>query len=246
MTEEGGNAARDPKRLSPPSFELPSDDDSDDYEVWTVRLPTSLNVGELQGVELDMNNTASLATFQADNVEYGMTNGDAAENEQFRLLLRDGAFMQPHTRPFDRHVNVTVATGEMVDTELAPRIETAPTPADTIRRSYSHVPQASGMKRRWMPPGGGSVATIPTASGSTVKDKTDGRINGLKDDERGSSAAAASSAKRNDETPRASKRAKHEDVHINGDHSSSKKKSKKKKHKKEKKSSKKKKRVKES
>ena len=191
MTEESGNA-RDPQRLSPPTFTLPAN--MDDYEVWTVRLPTSLDIDLLQGIEIDTTNNASLATFQADNVDYGLTNGDASENEQFRLLLRDDDFLRPYARPFDRHVNVTAVVEETLDIELAPRLETAPTPADPVRRSYSHVPQASGLKRRWMPPGGGNVASTPT-SRTKVEN---GKINGIKYDDDSSSALRSPSK---NETP---------------------------------------------
>jgi len=259
-----GRSARDPNRLTPPSFELP--DNMDDYELWTVRLPSSVNVESLQGVELDMSRSASLGTFQADDADYTLSRGAAFENEQFRLLLRDDNFLRAHERPFDGHVNVNAAIGDMVDTELAPRLETAPTPADTIRRSYSHVPQVSGLKRRWMPPGGGSVP--PAARGEKSKEKgtSDGTLNGVIGDGEGvgsapstpkarkrksggqhsssatgSSKIRAASSADGDDTP-ASKRGKHEETHVNGDHFSSKNKSKKER-KKEKKANKEKKRA---
>lgn len=190
--------------------------------MWTVRLPASLNIKKLQGVELDMNNSTSLATFSANNIDYGFTNGDVAENEQFRLLLREDDLLEPHARPFDRHVNVTAAIGERLDTELAPRLETAPTPADGIRRSYSHVPQATGLKRRWMPPGGGSVPA--TAAGSKRKEAPAENMNGIKDHAATGGSKASKSAEH--DSP-ASKRSKVDESHMNGDHSSSKKKSKK-------------------
>jgi hypothetical protein len=159
MTEENGNR-RDRLTLSPPTFSLP--DNIGDYELWTVRLPTSLDIAALQGVKLD---TEKLGTFQSDNVEYGMTYGHAVENEHFRLLVRsDGDYLHLHNRPFDRHVNIVDASSlvETADTELAPRLEMAPPAVDQVRTSYSHIPQASGLKRRWMPPGVSASATTCT------------------------------------------------------------------------------------
>lgn len=163
MTEENGNR-RDRLTLSPPAFSLPQN--MDDYELWTVRLPTSLDIAALQDIELDIE---KLGTFQADDVEYGMTYGHAVENEHFRLLVRNdgsggGDYLHLHNRPFDRHVNVVDASSlvETVDTELAPRLEMAPPPVDPVRICYSHIPQASGLKRRWMPPGGVSASSATT------------------------------------------------------------------------------------
>ena len=161
MTEENGNR-RDRLTLSPPTFSLP--ENMDDYELWTVRLPTSLDIAALHDVELDIE---KMGTFQADNVEYGMTYGHAVENEHFRLLVRnDSGYLHLHNRPFDRHVNVVDASSlvETVDAELAPRVEMAPPPVDPVRISYSHIPQASGLKRRWMPPGVSTSATYTVIS----------------------------------------------------------------------------------
>jgi hypothetical protein len=165
MTEENGNR-RDRLTLSPPTFPLP--DDMDDYELWTVRLPSSLNIESLQGVELD---TKKLGRFQAENIDYGMTYGHAVENEHFRLLVRNGDYLHPHDQPFDRHVNVVDASSlkDTVDTELAPRLEMAPPTVDAVRKSYSHIPQASGLKRRWMPPGASAPSTVTVALKRTPK-----------------------------------------------------------------------------
>ena len=113
MSHEGA-AARDSSnaRLSPPLFELP--ENMNDYEVWTVRLPASLNVDSLQGVELDVSETATFQT-EDDEQQLRMTRGEAFENEQFRLLIRDNDdndFLVPHNRPFDRHYNISVNHGD--------------------------------------------------------------------------------------------------------------------------------------
>jgi hypothetical protein len=155
MTEENGSR-RDRLTLSPPTFSIPND--LDDYELWTVRLPTSLNIEALQGIELD---AEKLGIFQAESMAYGMTYGHPVENENFRLLLKSGDFLHFHDQPFTRHVNVVDAMSlkDTVGTELAPRLETAPPTADPVRKSYSHIPQASGLKRRWMPPGTGAPSS---------------------------------------------------------------------------------------
>lgn len=234
MSQDGGSA-RDSRRLSPPSFELP--DDMGDCEMWTVRFPSSVDIHSLQGLELDLNSNTSLATFQAGETDYTVTRGAASENEQFRLLLRDDNLMRPYERPFDGHFNVSVSARDMAETQLAPRLETAPTPADTVRQSYSHVPQLSGLKRRWMPPGGGSVPAA--AIQSTSKDSSEPEINGVKDvsshkrrkatehSETTLGASKTSGDAPSEVTASASIRGKDDDVQMNGDHSSSKKKSKK-------------------
>jgi hypothetical protein len=87
MTKENGSC-RDRHTLSPPTFSIPHD--LEDYELWTVRLPTSLDIEALQGIELD---AEKLGRFQAENVAHGMTYGHPVENENFRLLLKSGDFL---------------------------------------------------------------------------------------------------------------------------------------------------------
>jgi hypothetical protein len=120
---------------------------------------------------------AILGTFKQENTEYGLVSGQAAENESFRLLLADEeqsdddssssssdsssesdhskakqkkVFMRPSEISFERHINVVdvASLRDRPETELAPRLEIAPEPADPIRRSYASIPQATGLKRR--------------------------------------------------------------------------------------------------
>lgn len=260
--------------LDPPDFELPNDDD---FELWTVRLPSSLNVEDLKGVELDLNNAASMATFPASAssnaaTEFTLSQGSVAENEQFRLLLRDDnsddddnatTFMRPHAQPFSRHLNVNLTPFKVEDTRLAPRLETAPKPADSrsFRRSYSHVPQATGLKRRWMPPGAGIAATsTSSASTSVTTTESVARKTSVEDDNDSSDdddnrkrpaisprpQSTSPPKKRIKQIPNGDKMNDNErysfkpirqkdEVQMNGDHSQEKKASKKKKSKKEKK-----------
>lgn len=228
MSEDDGNA-RVPFQLVPPSFALPQD--MEDYELWTVRLPHDIDVEQLQNMELDMSNPSSLASFQANDVDYGLREGGASENAQFRLLLRhdDDTFLRPNERPFDRHVNVTATIGETLDTDLAPRF-------DGIRRSYSHVPQASGLKRRFMPPGAGCVPSTIQGDDKSKPSAKDVKASSCpkrqKTDKTPPTASVASSIE-NDGGPITSSRTKEkEEVYMNGDHSSSKQKAKKSKRKK--------------
>lgn len=239
MSQDGAAARDSSNRLSPPLFELP--ENMNDYEVWTVRLPASLNVDSLQGVELDMSESATFQTEQQQQLS--MARGEAFENEQFRLLIRNDAFLVPHDRPFDRHFNISVHHGEVADTQLAPRLEMAPEPTDTFRQSYSHIPQVSGLKRRWMPPGGGIAPNkqmIFTQENGNIEESVAAAQ--VKSNETPAVHSITASVASSNDTPPSSNRTPKEEPYMNGEHTSSKKKAKKHKRDKKKKKEKKKRR----
>jgi hypothetical protein len=230
MSQDGAAARDSSNRLSPPLFELP--ENMNDYEVWTVRLPASLNVDSLQGVELDLSESATFQTEQQQQLS--MTRGEAFENEQFRLLIRNDDFLVPHDRPFDRHFNISVHHGEVADTQLAPRLEMAPEPTDTFRQSYSHIPQVSGLKRRWMPPGGGIASNKQmkfTQENGNIEESVAAAQ--VKSDETPAVHSITASVASSTDTPPSSNRTPKEEPYMNGEHTASKKKAKK--HKKDKK-----------
>jgi DNA-directed RNA polymerase I subunit RPA34.5 len=158
----------DSLNLDPPKFQPPTDDENGDdrYELWTVRLPASVQAIDLEGCTLSLDpKRSSESYFDSDNKKYGFQWGHGVENESFRLLLAaepDGSdddtdanarhkFLVPSSQPFSRHVNVVAAIPIATEAELAPRIEKAPPAADAMRHAYEPVHQKTGLKRRWMP-----------------------------------------------------------------------------------------------
>ena len=128
------------------------------------------------------NNPFSFATKNGDN--YTLRWGHQVENESFRVLVpyKDGddesededndnnnkkQFLAPANAPFQRHINVVSVVEEVSETKLAPGMETAPKPnlvtrgiPHQMRRAYQHVPQKTGLKRRWMPLGSKGGADV--------------------------------------------------------------------------------------
>lgn len=177
--------------LDPPTFRLPSDpagaqkNGSSRYELWTIRLPASVNIEDLEGCSLQLNQPTTATTtpgyFESNGTNYSLQWGHAVEHESFRVLVplahpnddddsssddddeNGKKFLVPVPAPFARHLNaVTAVTAS--ETDLAPRLDQAPAAVDPIRRAYAHVPQKTGLKRRWMPLGGGIVAASVTAA----------------------------------------------------------------------------------
>jgi len=62
-----------------------------------------------------------------------------------------GYNLQPTCKPFVRHFDVIVDYDRQTDRQVAPL--KGPEPADKMRHAYAPVPQRTGLKRRWMPPG---------------------------------------------------------------------------------------------
>ena len=153
----------DPLRLPPSSFSMPADDA--DYELWTIRMPVSVDHTSLHGTKLSLDKKI-LGMIQSGGQKYGVTFGEAFENESFRVLVEgENKFMIPAGVPFAKHLNVAHydAIKEISQTDLAPGVDRAPTPIDPIRKAYSVVPQKTGLKRRWMPSG------VPPAATQTKK-----------------------------------------------------------------------------
>ncbi|KAI2497265.1 DNA-directed RNA polymerase I subunit RPA34.5 [Fragilaria crotonensis] len=161
---EEAEAKNDPLRLPPSSFSMPAEDA--DFELWTIRMPVSVDHTALHGTKLSLDNKI-LGMIQSGDQKYGVVLGEAFENESFRVLVEgENEFMVPTTCvPFAKHLNVVHydAIKEISQTDLAPGVDRAPTPIDPIRKAYSVVPQKTGLKRRWMPSG------VPPASTQTKK-----------------------------------------------------------------------------
>lgn len=175
---------------------IDNDDDDDDnnrYELWTFRVPSGMNVSDLNGVEIDLtaisknNNNGGM---KINDGKFALTQGDGVENENFRVLVPGGSgkkkkddssssddddddsdssdsdddgknkkkkdenkyLLHPSSKGFARHFNVNQAFTRKSEAQLAPRQGPKPV-EDNLRHAYSHIPQRTGMKRRWMPLG---------------------------------------------------------------------------------------------
>lgn len=150
--EEEEAVVEDPLQLDPPTFALPA---GDDIELWSIRMPISVDHEALNGMKfsVDKKNMGSLKSSKGE--KYGVVLGDTFESDSFRLLVEDGDFLVPSDVTFTKHLNIIHADAVNVvkQTDLAPGIDRAPKPVDPVRKAYSVVPQKSGLKRRWMPPG---------------------------------------------------------------------------------------------
>jgi hypothetical protein len=192
------NMAKPDKHLYvPSSLQLPRpdfavDSENEDLELWTFRLPTNVPVSSLNNVEIDL--STKTAEFQVGDQAYKIVLGDAVENESFRVLVpaeddkSDASnsdddsdnddeksdkqeFLQPSALPFARHWNAMTAVPVLSETQLAPR--EGPPPVDIMRHAYSHVPQRTGLKRRWMPMGVKvEKSTMPAIFTATKPTKT--------------------------------------------------------------------------
>jgi len=66
------------------------DDDSDRYELWTFRVPSTMNVSDLDGVEIDMDairKNKNSGGMKVSDGKYAVSLGDGVENENFRVLV---------------------------------------------------------------------------------------------------------------------------------------------------------------
>eukprot|EP00980_Cylindrotheca_fusiformis_P014444 scaffold3857_cov127-Cylindrotheca_fusiformis.AAC.1 len=171
-------AASDKHLYTPSNLKLPRpdfsfDSDDNDLELWTFRLPTNVPLSSLNELEIDLN--GNNAPFEVGDRKYKITVGDKVDNESFRVLVpaeddlsessdsdkyddddddktsEKQELLQPSSLPFARHWNVVSAIPELSERDLAPR--EGPPPVDKMRTAYSHVPQRTGLKRRWMPMG---------------------------------------------------------------------------------------------
>lgn len=186
----------DDKTLDPPTFRLPATDLSNGnnenrYELWTIRLPSAVDIQDLEGssLQLDPSNPSS-SNFESNGIKYSFQWGHSVENESFRVLVpaatakddsdesdsdsdeggkkKKERYLIPLPTPFQRHLNVVTAV-TLSETDLAPRVDNAPTAIDDVRRAYAHVPQKTGLKRRWMPLGGIAFqSAVASATGTAV------------------------------------------------------------------------------
>jgi len=172
MSEGSNHELQVPPKLRIPRPEFTVDSDNDDLELWSFRLPTNVSLSSLNGMTIDLKN--NVGKFKVRDKEYKIVLGDSVENESFRVLVpasdskeddddddestkdsddeeADQNFLQASPLPFTKHWNVVTAFPQRTERELAPR--EGPTPVDKVRHAYSHVPQRTGLKRRWMPMG---------------------------------------------------------------------------------------------
>ena len=170
MSEGSHHELEAPPKLRIPRPEFTIDSDNDHLELWSFRLPTNVPLGSLNGITIDLKN--NMGRFKVDDNEYRIELGESVENESFRVLVptsgskeddddesmndsddeeSDQKYLQASSLPFSRHWNVVTAFPQRTERELAPR--EGPTPVDNVRHAYSHVPQRTGLKRRFMPMG---------------------------------------------------------------------------------------------
>jgi DNA-directed RNA polymerase I subunit RPA34.5 len=207
--------------LAPPTFSLPSDLSGDTtssrYELWTIRIPSSVDLLDLQDCRLTVplsttttttttmtsaarignlpssnDNSTSTDRFEANGSKYTFTWGHAVENESFRVLVpskqkasalededddddndstteatsRDKSLV-PCNIPFARHLNI-VQTMSSSEQDWAPRCGPAPAADTTVRRAYGPILQKSGLKRRWVPLGGGVTESFVAAAAAAA------------------------------------------------------------------------------
>ena len=181
--EEEEQDVPDPLRIPPPTFKIPrqgDDDDGEDYELWQIRLPVTIDPSSLDGLSCKVNTKSTqeggkpVLHFSFEGEEYGLVPGNAAESERFRTLVADEKSdkdrLVPIAQPFHRQLNVMPmkVVKDIVDTQVAPRPEVAVKPVDPVRIAYTPVAQVKTLKRRWMPPG----VPLSVIGSSRTKDKT--------------------------------------------------------------------------
>ena len=63
-----------------------SDNDSN-FELWTFRVPSEMNIKDLHGVELVLNGDNKKSTIQQINDKFTLKQGESVENHNFRVLV---------------------------------------------------------------------------------------------------------------------------------------------------------------
>lgn len=169
--------------LDPPTFKLPSDfeENSDDYEIWSLRVPVRFDMSSLDGTILNLNLTEKdkrgkeigVTSFEIGDEKYSLNLGSSAETENIRILtaLQDDddedneKAMIPLKVQIKNHFNlVHIPNSKTKDIDLAPSIDRAPEvdmPAIQMRIPYSKIDQVRGLKRRWQVPGASAEYTPP-------------------------------------------------------------------------------------
>jgi hypothetical protein len=182
------------KSLNLPAPDFTIDENDNNLELFTIRLPVKVPLSSLNDLVLDMKDESTTATFTANGQDYRIQMGDAIENESFRVLVprpkgddddeekekdsddEDSVenenkkskhlhYLQPSSQAFSKHFNVFASVPHLSETQLAPR--EGPPAVDKMRHAYAPIAQRSGLKRRWMPLG----VPKPTKDGSSKKEK---------------------------------------------------------------------------
>lgn len=173
------------------------DGDSSRYELWTFRVPSDMNVSDLDGVEINLkaiSKNSNNGGMKINDGKFALTQGDSVENKNLRVLVPgDGKkkkkddsssssddddsensdsdddshkkkkkkvsfssnnkfLLHPSSKEFARHFNVNKVFSRKSEAQLAPR-QGPESVDDTLRHAYCHIPQRTGLKRRWMPLG---------------------------------------------------------------------------------------------
>lgn len=205
---------RVPKKLQVPvpDFTIDTtDDDKDNIELWTFRLPANVPISNLNNVVIDLK--GNTGNFKVGEQEYNILLGESVENDSFRVLVpattsiedsesdisdddsasdddddsddEEGSSkiqcLQPSSTPFVRHWNVVTSVPNLSETKVAPRV--GPKPVDPMRHAYSSIPQRRGLKRRWMPLGAGvQVETLRNANKQVEEEKKSSTITTKKEE----------------------------------------------------------------
>jgi hypothetical protein len=184
------------KSLNLPAPDFTFDENDENLELFTIRLPVKVPLSALNDLVLDMKDESTTATFTANGQDYRIQMGDPIENESFRVLVpilkgddddedeekdsddeeEDGDdenekskglhYLQPSSQAFSKHFNVFASVPHLSETQLAPR--DGPPATGKMRHAYAPIAQRSGLKRRWMPLG---VPKPTKARSSTKKEK---------------------------------------------------------------------------
>ena len=168
--------------LDPSTFQLPEDfeENSQDYEIWSVKAPVRFDMSTLDGTtfqfNLKKNKKAGLdpvtTIFEVNGEKYSLSQGHQEEISSFRILAgtedEDGKGMKPLPVSFSKHFNLIQTTNaNIVDVDLAPSNERAPDldlKTVQMRIPYVPIPQKSGLKRRWNVMGANAAWTPPVDS----------------------------------------------------------------------------------
>jgi DNA-directed RNA polymerase I subunit RPA34.5 len=161
---------KDPLKIPPSNFCLPEDDS--EYEIWTFRLPVSLDHNALNGIKLSLDKKV-IGTTENNGKSYGIVEVDGIQQESFRVLVKEenANYMVPV--PIQRHWTLVQKDSlqEAPQTILAPGIDRAPVPVESICKAYTPIPQKSGLKRRWMPSGCPSAESLTKLNSEDSKSK---------------------------------------------------------------------------
>jgi DNA-directed RNA polymerase I subunit RPA34.5 len=192
-----------------PSFQLPVSmlemirpDAPQRYELWTVRIPSSVQLQDLEDctIPIHPNNHYNGDRFEAstntttngttDTSKYQFLEGHTVENESFRLLTtdpnddNDNNNSNTSSTSNNRTSNILRPSSVMFQKHYnvirTPSSSTATTTNSTTflppppqqRHAYAPVPQKTGLKRRWVPFGTTVSTTKEIRSKSSINNHT--------------------------------------------------------------------------